>query len=133
MEKAAVILSLRCRAERSSASRRAGASWPDVSDHTPFVAAKGGRGGWGNSHFATPTRQCPCVLPNSGPAGRKAWRSPSSLKLLADVGLLGYPNVGKSTPLSVVSEAKPKIANYPFTTLTPVLGVVPHGARAAPL
>ena len=102
-----------------------GAVMADMSSDEPFIAAKGGKGGWGNPHFATPTRQVPRFAKNGTPG--EEWEVSLELKLLADVGLLGFPNVGKSTLVSVVSQAKPIIANYHFTTLTPVLGVVSLG------
>lgn len=106
-----------------------GAVMADMSKTEEFIAAKGGNGGWGNTHFATPTRQVPRFAKDGAPG--EDWEVTLELKLLADVGLIGFPNVGKSSLISVVSEAKPIIADYHFTTLIPVPGVVRMGPESS--
>lgn len=102
-----------------------GAVMADMSGDEEFIGAKGGNGGWGNSHFATSTRQAPRFAKSGAPG--EEWEVSLELKLIADVGLLGFPNVGKSSLISVVSEAKPIVGDYHFTTIIPVLGVVRMG------
>lgn len=119
--------SLEIRVPRGTVIKEAnsGAVMADMSKTERFIAAHGGKGGWGNQHFATPTRQVPRFSKPGIPG--EEWEVSLELKLLADVGLLGYPSVGKSSLISVVSEAKPKIGDYHFTTLVPNLGVVYMG------